>query len=554
MHKRKLLIFLLGTILVSSIPIALNGKTKESQTLPGGAQTGLISIDTLSQTKQLSMPVVNFSHGMHTDVLEERDKDCDTCHLQKKDGLVFSYERSGKIEDPKALKQTYHQSCIGCHDSMHEKGISSGPRDGECRSCHTGKADKRSQPFAMQKTLHYKHWSSEEIAYKDEEENCGACHHKYKEKTDTLYWEKGAEENCRYCHQEAADEDVRSMRAAAHDQCVRCHARKRGRVEDIGPVHCEGCHSKEAQQEMERASRKLKENLGEIPRLERGQPKAALMTPAVNATEGKKGESPQGMGPVAFDHRDHETYLDNCRVCHHKSLKACNECHTVSGSEKGDFVQLSQSMHEPRSSRSCRGCHEEQKESPSCAGCHKFMSAPEQTGEKEGCGACHVPSDKAPNAEDIAAMNATSRRKTARLFLEARNASQNLYAREDIPRTVTIDVLADKYKAVEMPHRQILLAMAGDIEGNRMAGYFHRKKGTLCQGCHHNSPASKDPPTCRSCHGKPFQEKDPLKPGLQAAYHQQCMNCHEAMNVDEPANRNCTACHEKQASDGAAHQ
>ncbi|MCF8031296.1 MAG: cytochrome c family protein, partial [Desulfohalobiaceae bacterium] len=535
-------------------PIALNGQTKESQTLSGIAQSGLIQIDTLSQIKQLSMPVVDFSHGMHTDVLEKRGKDCEACHLKKEDGLVFSYERSGEIEDADTLKKTYHQNCIGCHESMQKKGDPSGPRDGECRKCHTGKADKRSQPFAMEKALHYKHWSSEEISYKDKEKNCGACHHKYQEKTDTLYWDKGKEENCRYCHEEAADKEVRSMRAAAHEQCVRCHARKGDSVEDIGPVHCEGCHSEEGQQEIERASRKLKEKPGNIPRLERGQPKAALMAPAVNATEGKEGRSPKGMGPVAFDHRGHETYMDSCRVCHHESLKACKECHTLAGSRDGDFVQLSQAMHEKQAQRSCMGCHEEKKESLACAGCHDSIPAANIKGKKEQCRTCHLEGKNKPSLREVARMNATRREQAALTFLEDRDISQELYDREDIPKKVTIDSLAETYKGAEMPHRKIVLALAEKVQGNKMAGYFHREKGTLCQGCHHNSPASKDPPTCRSCHGKPFQEKDPLKPGLQAAYHQQCMNCHEAMELEEPANRDCTACHEKQSSNRAAHQ
>ncbi|MCF8086015.1 MAG: cytochrome c family protein [Desulfohalobiaceae bacterium] len=506
-----------------------------------------MQIDAISQLEELSMPRVRFAHDKHTDILEDRGKDCQTCHMVEDGGLVFSYERIAKIKDPDALKKVYHDNCIGCHTSMRQDGVSSGPRDGECRKCHTGGTGERNQSFVMEKALHYEHWSSQDIAYQDGEENCGACHHKYNAEKNVLYWDEGEEQNCRDCHEDPVKEDVRSMRAAAHDQCVRCHARKRDTAEkenEIGPVHCEGCHSKKGRQEIKRASRQLKEKMGEIPRLERGQPQAALMIPTGEA-QGKAAESSQGMGPVPFDHRGHEIALDTCRVCHHESLQACNECHTPSGSEKGDFVQLSQAMHETQSQRSCTGCHEKQKEVSSCAGCHDPRPAPDQPGEVERCRACHIKGDQAPTADEVADMDAENRQKTARLFVDARDTTLKLYNREDIPENVTIDVLADEYKAAEMPHRRIVLAMAEDIEENKMAGYFHREKGTLCQGCHHNSPASKDPPTCRSCHGKPFNEKDPLKPGLQAAYHQQCMNCHEAMNLDEPANRDCTACHEK---------
>jgi hypothetical protein len=548
MDRKRYFIILIGIISISSLAIAFSAMSKEGQKQRVNSQVGIVHLDAISKIKQLSMPEVRFAHDMHTDILEQQGKDCQTCHVQDQDGLVFSYERSGVIEDANALKKVYHENCIGCHASMHEDGQPSGPRDGECRSCHTGKATEPSQPFVMKKALHYTHWSSEEIAHKGEQKNCGACHHQYDSERDVLYWERGAEQNCRTCHAESPGDDVRSMRSAAHDQCVRCHARNRDGVEhagETGPIHCEGCHSEEAKRRIERESRKLKEKMGEIPRLERGQPKTTFVIPASVGAEEAKAADPAGMGPVPFDHRAHETYQQRCRVCHHKNLKACSECHTLSGSEKGDFVTLSNAMHETRSRRSCRGCHEERKESPSCAGCHRSMPAPEQSGVRDECEACHLQSDKAPSAADIAAMGATSRQETARRFLEARDTSQKLYNREDIPETATIDVLADEYKAVEMPHRQIVLAMAEDIKESRMAGYFHREKGTLCQGCHHNSPVSKDPPACRSCHSKPFKEKDPLKPGLQAAYHQQCMNCHEAMNVDEPAHRDCTACHEK---------
>jgi len=546
MDRKIFFIILIGTIFISSLIFAFSATSKEHQEKGAGSQVGNVYIDAISQNKQLSMPMVRFGHDMHTEVLEKQGKDCQTCHVQKEEGLVFFYERSGSIEDAAALKTIYHENCIGCHASMHEDGEASGPLDGECRSCHTGVSGDRSQPFVMEKALHYTHWASEDIAHKGAEKNCGACHHQYDSEREVLYWEKGSEQNCRYCHEDPQQDDIRSMRGAAHDQCVRCHAKKRdGAMSEAGPVHCEGCHSDSARQEIERSGRKLEEKMGEIPRLERGQPKAALMLPA-DGGQNKEATSPQGgVGPVPFDHRGHETSTDTCRVCHHKSLEACSECHTVAGSEKGGFVQLSQAMHETQSQRSCQGCHEQEKKAASCAGCHDFMPAPDQTGETEKCRACHLEGDQAPSVSEAAAMNATNRRETARLFIEARDTSQELYDREDIPQTVTIDVLANEYEAVEMPHRQIIQAMAEDIEGNGMAGYFHREKGTLCQGCHHNSPASKEPPTCRSCHGKPFNEKAPLKPGLQAAYHQQCMNCHEAMNVEEPANRDCTACHEK---------
>ena len=131
--------------------------------------------------------------------------------------------------------------------------------------------------------------------------------------------------------------------------------------------------------------------------------------------------------------------------------------------------------------------------------------------------------------------------------LENRQAVADTYNVEDIPQTVTIQTLMNKYDAVKLPHRKIFKAMIGKINTNKLANYFHYENGTVCQGCHHNSPASKTPPKCGSCHGRPFNEKDPFKPGLMAAYHRQCMECHKAMGINKPVSTDCTACHAKRS-------
>jgi hypothetical protein len=74
----------------------------------------------------------------------------------------------------------------------------------------------------------------------------------------------------------------------------------------------------------------------------------------------------------------------------------------------------------------------------------------------------------------------------------------------------------------------------------------------MCQGCHHNSPASKNPPSCASCHAKPFDPATPDRPGLKAAYHGQCMSCHKAMGMTElkkggetSSATSCVVCHDE---------
>jgi hypothetical protein len=83
------------------------------------------------------------------------------------------------------------------------------------------------------------------------------------------------------------------------------------------------------------------------------------------------------------------------------------------------------------------------------------------------------------------------------------------------------------------------------MKDNSLAGYFHRDPGTICQGCHHQSPPSKQPPRCISCHGQIFQAKEKNRPELLAALHIQCMACHEDMKIKGPAATECGECHKE---------
>jgi len=50
------------------------------------------------------------------------------------------------------------------------------------------------------------------------------------------------------------------------------------------------------------------------------------------------------------------------------------------------------------------------------------------------------------------------------------------------------------------------------------------------------------PPRCSSCHARDFDPRQPTRPGLQAAYHGQCMSCHKEMQVKLAATA-CQECH-----------
>ena len=184
------------------------------------------------------------------------------------------------------------------------------------------------------------------------------------------------------------------------------------------------------------------------------------------------------------------------------------------------------------------GCHETRLSSQECAGCHTSFERKRQQGTSS-CMNCHM----VPKSEISDDLPAEDKEKLAAVSLENRSAMTTTYSAEEIPETVVIKALVNNYDPVKLPHRKIVNTLFNKIKNNKLANYFHHEKGTICQGCHHNSPPTNKPPNCASCHGKPFNEKDPFKPGLMAAYHRQCMECHKAMGIERPVSTNCTACH-----------
>jgi Zn finger protein HypA/HybF involved in hydrogenase expression len=98
-----------------------------------------------------------------------------------------------------------------------------------------------------------------------------------------------------------------------------------------------------------------------------------------------------------------------------------------------------------------------------------------------------------------------------------------------------------------MPHQKIATKLTVISNENSLARFFHSAKDkALCYACHHNSQlaAAKKFPDCGTCHSRPFDPREPGKPGILAAYHQQCIGCHEAMN-QKPKALDCDKCHPK---------
>jgi hypothetical protein len=238
--------------------------------------------------------------------------------------------------------------------------------------------------------------------------------------------------------------------------------------------------------------------------------KAQQPTMVISGTSlgGKAGTGP--LSKAMFNHQEHENAVGNCETCHHASMDGCSTCHTTAGSPEGNDIQLSQAMHDPRAPMSCVGCHQKETAKAQCQGCHrKIAPGPSNS----SCAVCHK-DPKAPSAQ-APAMQA--------------------------PDVADIGSLSAKYGVCSFNHASHV-EMLKDAAKGALPQAFHAG-GVFCQGCHHHTPAGVTPPKCGTCHSKSFQDQDPKRPGLEAAFHIQCNQCHKAMGVTSPAPTDCQACH-----------
>lgn len=482
----------------------------------------VIAIDLPQETAGNEMKSVKFFHAKHNQSVEGK---CEQCHVRDKETLVFKFKRT----DQPPTKELYHENCVSCHIEKKAAGKESGPLAAECRTCHTDTvkpSETEWKKISFNKSLHYIHVSSESIvsAQKDQTDNCSACHHNANEKSRQIYYTKGEESACVYCHKEADKEGVRSMRAAAHDACVVCHEKMKVKNIKAGPVECGGCHDAAQQAKIEQVK--------DVPRIKRNQPDVSFMTGLVSSSDNPK----YLMNPVAFNHLNHENRTESCTSCHHETLKKCSDCHTPTGDTKGGFVNLEKAMHAVQSGQSCVGCHNKETKASDCAGCHGLM--PSANLKDASCEVCHNVSDNKVIADTKA------QQALAQSIVANRTTAYGTIDMDKIPEKVMISVLADEYKPSEFPHRKVVLAIAKRAEKSELAKAFHKDQQALCMGCHHNSPRSMDPPKCASCHGKTADAVGG-KPSLKAAYHGQCIRCHQEMDVKDVAATDCIKCHAK---------
>lgn len=538
------------------------------------ARPDLIMIQKIAKQKAKETPAVQFLHDTHTAALKEQEKDCSACHKKDDEGVVsFKFMR---LDEPSAsiLKDIYHDGCTSCHADNSAKGLKkTGPQVGQCRQCHVEPPvyTEARVSGGMENILHFRHWNSKLIPVDEgQKTNCGQCHHEFDKEKEKLVYIQHAEEGCRSCHSAEPKGDVKKNTPEAfHGQCVSCHMNMReAKAEKTGPLDCASCHGAAQKAEVTLKSREMVAEMGGLlPRLPRKQPNTVLLSPKLPAEADKA--RPLTMFPVAFNHELHEQKTDSCQSCHHKTLKqSCTDCHTLQGSEDGGFVSLERAMHAVDSKHSCVGCHNELKNAPSCAGCHAAMPI-SASPSAASCALCHAdpqgqsppqageyvsytemmippPTGQQPAGQQmILPQEKEARAVLAQEMMAKRPAKPLLVAVADIPEIVKINVLANEYQPGEMPHRKIVLSMMEKMKDNSLATVFHDTPVAMCQGCHHNSPPSKTPPNCRTCHDQRSQEGRLGRPGLLAAYHLQCMGCHTQMKLEKPAATDCYSCHKK---------
>jgi hypothetical protein len=488
------------------------GGSIEDTDVQSTTRADLLTLDGNKPVGDLERPPVQFPHDLHSEAVAKQDKDCVTCHLLRDDGRLSPLFM--RLEGGEDTEKLYHEHCIGCHKDNVAVGVESGPVS--CGECHrqTPLYSSSRRPFGLDKSLHYRHG-------KASNEKCDTCHHIYDEATKELVYIQGREEPCRDCHRDVTEENRSSFRVAAHESCVGCHREIALKTPDeaVGPQSCADCHD---------AQRQMAIKVVEQPeRLKRNQPDFVLLS----AQEADLGSSK--LNTVPFSHVDHEGFTNNCRVCHHETMARCNECHTLTGDDKGARVTLQQAMHSMTSAHSCVGCHQSEKLTPECAGCHDLMEKGRLS--EHACSICHI----GPPPEELADVRSLYTSSDQLRPAPPENALK--ISTSGIPDTVTMGALAGAYPPVKMPHRKIVAALEKRIKDNELATHFHGSESVVCQGCHHHGSVGTKPALCENCHGEPFRVSDLFRPGLKGAYHRQCLGCHVSMELQ--AVTNCIVCH-----------
>lgn len=563
--------------LIAGLSLALVGGwtgltlSMEPVKTPAGDSTmAPIIISHQGSSPMLERPPVPFDHDKHTRALKQKkSEDCAVCHVLKEadkrltnpDVKVFKFPKAAFDETNKrSIMNAYHNECVSCHRNMAAKGEKTGPDIGLCGKCHVRRPQVTMVSWSWNPIFNYARHAEHsqtmeklpgvdsvvipggvQIIDQPTGKKCELCHHLYDSASKKLIYKKDSETSCRSCHKERDEKNARSMRTVAHASCLGCHmglAQKNaqqasakdgagvagGEKKKWGPFDCKGCHGEHKEL--------TPEEILKIPRLVRGQ-KDMMDLSLASAEKPETGAAQvvsalglpvvTRMKAVPFNHKSHEPRAQFCNTCHHHSLEKCVNCHTPTGDrKKGGDVSYERAFHRPDAKQACVGCHAQAKQDRKCAGCHQFML---ENAPPSSCAVCH----RGPSEGKM-------------IDIPPLPLPQD---KEKVPEKVQIKVLEREFKPVELAHLKIVNSLITISNASPLARWFHSAKDqALCDGCHHRSQqkAEDKPPKCSSCHNRSFDPNALGKPGLQAAYHRQCIGCHEAMK-NKPRALECVKCH-----------
>ncbi len=293
----------------------------------------------------------------------------------------------------------------------------------------------------------------------------------------------------------------------------------------------------------------------ELESTESGAPSAIVMFPVTD----KPSPFAAGMRPVVFNHLLHEQKVEDCETCHHTGdMQTCSSCHSVEGKEEGNFITLERAMHaeniakragDAKTPVSCVSCHTQNLTRRECAGCHSIVQEPRA---KDYCGTCHDVTPKMTKEQFMLGVKGELDGEenlalaTETVHERSQKISENTGKLDvhTIPTTVVIDGISEKFEGNVFNHKRHYTSLLKRIGEDKLAAAFHSgNEYALCATCHHNSPPSATPPKCVTCHSPRIDPQNPGRPALKAAYHLQCMTCHDSMQVSRPQNTSCGTCH-----------
>ncbi|SHN72936.1 cytochrome c3 family protein [Desulfovibrio litoralis] len=216
----------------------------------------------LTQKKGLELPAVTFFHDKHTDAMSKAQKSCDSCHESSKDSqsINFGFKSVSNSMSYDEAKNFYHAKCVGCHvEAMKLDKTIKAPVLTQCRSCHSTRSEVAVafKPGKMSEDSHMTHQESPNIPpLKDQDTNCGVCHHTFDAQAKKLVADDGNGANCNSCHtkvdQQLADgSKPMSLKKASHMSCVSCHYNTaknaaEGSTAKTAPYTCNSCHGQGA--------------------------------------------------------------------------------------------------------------------------------------------------------------------------------------------------------------------------------------------------------------------------------------------------------------------